>query len=81
MKIDVTKYWLDPPPEPSAGLIRWLDKVRNGWRPNRRIRFMGYHDSAEFYGVYIWEYLHVLMPALHGDGSSSAGTGKAVAGP
>lgn len=35
-----------------------------GWRPNRRIRQMCYDCSAEFYGVWLWEYLNVLAPLL-----------------
>jgi hypothetical protein len=64
MAIDVTAYWLDAPPEPSPKLNRWLDKIRGGWRPNARIRTMGYHEASEFYGVYIWEYLNVIVPAI-----------------
>ncbi len=25
---------------------------------------MGYHESAEYYGVYIWEYINVISTAL-----------------
>lgn len=63
-KIDVTRYWGDPPPGPTASLTKWMERIRCGWRPNKRIRQMGYHESAEFYRVYIWEYLNVLMPAV-----------------
>jgi hypothetical protein len=61
-KVDRYLYWGDPPPEPSEACTKWVERIRNGWRPNRRIRFMGYDSSAEFYGVYIWEYIHVLCP-------------------
>lgn len=64
MKIDVTTYWQNPPPEPSPRLAEWQAKIRGGWRPNRRINAMGYHEAAEFYGVYIWEYLNVISPLL-----------------
>lgn len=64
MKIDVTKYWLDPPPEPSPRLGRWIEKINSGWRPNNRIRSMGYHERAEFYGVYIWELFNVIDQRL-----------------
>lgn len=64
MTIDVTLYWTNPPPEPSPNLALWLERIRGGWRPNRRIGGMGYHTAAEFYRVYIWEYLNVIRPAL-----------------
>lgn len=62
--IDVTGFWTEPPPKPSEGLKKWMDKIRDGWRPNRRIRSLGYHEAAEFYGVYIWEYINVIGPAI-----------------
>jgi hypothetical protein len=62
--VDVTLYWTQPPPVRSGRLRRWLDKFSRGWRPNSRIRSMGYHEASEFYGVYIWEYLNVIRPAL-----------------
>jgi hypothetical protein len=67
--IDITKYWSDPPPEPSPRLAMWMKKIEGGWRPNSRIQVMGYHEAAEFFRVYIWEYFHVIGPALRGDRS------------
>lgn len=64
--IDVTRYWTEPPPEPSPKLAGWVAKIRAGWRPNKRIGRMGYHERAEFHGVYIWEYFNVIWPELHG---------------
>lgn len=64
MKIDVTKYWQTAPPEPSPSLGKWLKKIEAGWSPNRRISGMGYYSAAEWYNVYIWEYFHVLRPAI-----------------
>ena len=61
---DVMAYWADPPPERSARCQWWLEQFAEGWRPNQRICRMGYHTSAEFYGVHLWEYLNVLSPAL-----------------
>ena len=26
---------------------------------------MGYYYAADFFGVYIWEYLYVLSPVVH----------------
>ena len=64
MKIDIYLYWTSPPPEPSPGLEKWLFRVAMGWKRNRRIGQMSYTESAEFFQVYIWEYLNVLRPAL-----------------
>lgn len=61
---DVTAYWVDRPPAPSARCLAWLDRIESGWRRNRRIKSMGYHESAEYFGVCIWEWLNVLRPAL-----------------
>jgi len=65
-RLDVTRYWMEPPPEPTPALAKWMAKIKAGWRPNIRIRRMGYHSRAEFFGVYIWEYYHVIYPALKG---------------
>lgn len=61
---DATEYWTSPPPAPSARLGYWQDRIAAGWRPNKRVRALGYHDSADFYGVYIWEWINVLRPLL-----------------
>ena len=53
-----------PPPAPSEACNIWLAKIANGWRPNKRIRQMGYELASEFFGVYIWEYCNVISPAL-----------------
>jgi hypothetical protein len=48
-------------------LAWWLERI-NGeeqWRPNRRVRLMGYDEKAEWFGVYLWEYLEVLAPLLN----------------
>lgn len=62
--MDVTEFWSEAPPEPSAGLKKWLGRIETGWKPNKRIRSMGYHESSEFFRIYIWEYLNVLRPIL-----------------
>lgn len=60
-KVDnVEKYWNKPPPEFSDRCIWWIREFQNGWRPNRRIRIEGYYSSAQYYGVYIWEYINIL---------------------
>ena len=64
-RIDIQRYWTEPPPEPSPGLLKWSEKIRNGWTPNRRISAMDYYSSAEFFQVYIWEYVNVLSPMLY----------------
>ena len=58
------EYWTHPPPEPSPRLTYWLGLLAHGWKPNRRVRAMGYDQAAEFFGVYIWEYVNVIFPLL-----------------
>ncbi|WP_157556807.1 hypothetical protein [Nocardia acidivorans] len=61
---DATRYWRDPPPERSVACEYWARQIERGWLPNRRIGRMGYHVATEWFGVYIWEYLHVLYPMI-----------------
>ena len=58
-------YWEKEPPEMSARCKEWLVRIKGGWIPNRRIRGFGYDEASEFFGVYIWEYLHILRLALY----------------
>lgn len=57
-------YWAHPPPEVSGRAQWWLRQIDRGWRPPRRIRVECYDCSAEWYGIYIWEYLNLLAPAM-----------------
>jgi hypothetical protein len=75
---DATEFWQSPPPEPSPRLVYWQARIEAGWMPNKRIRAMGYHEAAEFFGVYIWEYLNVLAPLFSAPDVSS---GAAVSSP
>lgn len=61
-KLDHYAYWESPPPEPSPKLLRWVERIEAGWRPNRRIQQMGRDACSGFYDVYQWEYLYVLLP-------------------
>lgn len=61
---DHYKYWGDPPPELSERCQWWVRHIEKGWRPNRRIRAECYDCSAEWYGIYIWEFIEVICPAL-----------------
>jgi hypothetical protein len=61
---DRYQHWADPPPEPSERCRYWLAQIERGWRPNRAIAAHGYDAAAQWYGVWIWEYLHVLAPRL-----------------
>lgn len=61
---DVEAYWSNPPMVPSDRCIWWVKQIENGWYPNRRINQLGYYLSAEFYGVYIYEYINVLSPLI-----------------
>ena len=61
---DRYRYWTQPPPEPSPRCRYWLRQIRRGWRPSRRITIDSYDGQAAWYGVYIWELLQVIWPAL-----------------
>lgn len=66
---DVEFHWARWPPEGgppalSARCAYWVRQIEAGWRPPRRIGREGYYNSAEWYGVYIVEYLEVIDPLL-----------------
>lgn len=41
-----------------------IARIQAGWRPGRRVAALGYYESAEWYGVKIWEYLDLIAPLL-----------------
>lgn len=61
---DIETYWLAPPPEESPRVAMWRMRIAGGWRPNKRIRSFGYYEAAKYFGVYIWEYVHVIFPLI-----------------
>jgi len=61
---NVEEFWSDAPPTPSPRLVYWQARIDAGWRPNKRISKMGYYNAAEFFGVWIWEYINVIAPRL-----------------
>lgn len=64
---DVQTYWVDPPPALSPRVAYWLKRLNDGtWKPNRRFHVQGYYGRAQYLGVYLWEYWHVILPALAG---------------
>jgi len=63
---NVEDYWVDKPPEISLRCLWWLARIEKGFTPNRRLRSFGREEAAEFYGVYIWEYLNLIHPAMSG---------------
>jgi hypothetical protein len=63
-KVDRYLYWIDPPDVRSERCEYWLRQFDRGWRPNARILGEGYDATAEWFGVYMWEYLHVLSPRI-----------------
>lgn len=76
----VQEYWTTHPPVgPSARCLAWVQRIREGWRPNRRISTFGYSEAADFYGVYIWEYLEVIGPMLYALRDPERERSKAVA--
>lgn len=64
-RVDHYAYSTDAPPERSARAAWWVARFEAGWRPNKRVRKMGYDTSAEYFGVYIWEYINVLSPLMN----------------
>lgn len=68
-------YWLEKPPAESERWAYWLRQIERGWRPSRSIWQLGYDSSTQWYGVWIWEYLNRIYPAL------DAATGPAPAAP
>lgn len=76
---DHYEYWGDRPPEPSAKLRAWLVRiVADEWRPNRRWEREGYDNRCWFFGVWMWEYLHVLYPLVSKNGVSYDGDADEV---
>jgi hypothetical protein len=65
------EYWADPPPTRSARCAWWVERIEAGWRPNRRIATLSYEAAAPYYGVWMWEWIHVLHPLLQQVGSRS----------
>lgn len=61
---DVYAFWGYPPVELSPRCKWWIRRVGEGWRRNSRISSMGYDESSHYFGIYIWEYLHVLSPLM-----------------
>jgi hypothetical protein len=57
-------YWSNPPPSASPRCLYWVQRFEDGWRGNRRTGGFGYDEAAEYFGVYIWEYLNVLYPIM-----------------
>lgn len=58
---DIQTYWNNPPLELSPRCKWWIEYIHKiRWSRNRRLATMGYYDASEWFGVYIWEYIHVL---------------------
>lgn len=69
---NVERYWNHPPPDQSPRCAFWLRRIAAGWRPNKRWRELGYYDSAQRFGVYIWEWSNVIGPCLYPESFPSA---------
>ena len=68
MKVrDSYEHWAQPPSELSPRCWMWVEKIIAGWKRNNRIATMGYDSAAHYFGVYIWEYIHILYPLLNAD--------------
>lgn len=60
---DVETFWTEPP-ELSPRCKWWMSRIVAGWQRNSRLGGWGYYESAEYFGVYIWEWVNVLSPLL-----------------
>lgn len=61
---DEYAYFGTPPEVLSPRCEYWLRQIERGWRPNRRIIIMGWSSTTSWFGVYVAEYLHVILPKL-----------------
>jgi hypothetical protein len=61
---DIEDWWADPPPVLSDRCWYWMRQIERGWMPNRRISGEGYYGSADWYGVWIWEWLNIIHPLI-----------------
>lgn len=62
----IEEYWGEDAPVMSARCAYWMQRIAGGWRPSKRIRSLGYYGSADYFGVYISEWLNVLSPMISG---------------
>jgi hypothetical protein len=76
---DITAYCSDPSPARSARCDYWLYMFAQGWKRNRRLSRMGYYESANFFGVFIWEYFNILMPVEAPESHAALRAAKASA--
>jgi hypothetical protein len=66
--VDHYDYWNDPPPALSPRVEYWLRRLSDGtWTPNKYLRCEGYDSASEHLGIYIWEYWHIVYPAMRAD--------------
>lgn len=65
----VWEYIEAAPDTASPRALWWVERINNGWRPNRRVKSFGYEEASKFYGVYIWEYVNIIRTALEMDPS------------
>ena len=72
-------FWANPPPAPSPRCTWWLSRIDGGWRPNRRVGFFSYDEAADYFGVWYWEWLHVLSPAIDvAQGATRGASGRVI---
>lgn len=62
---DIERYWTTPPPVLSPRVEYWLRRLADGtWKPNKRFLRECYDCRTEWLGVYLWEYVNIIGPAL-----------------
>ena len=71
-----SRYYTELPAEQSARCTYWVKKIAAGWRPNKRINKLGYSEAAQYFGVYVSEYINVIAWALRELDESPPGDGE-----
>jgi hypothetical protein len=61
---DVDRYITTPPLVLSERCRYWVRQLQRGFVPNRRWRMECGDSAAALWGVYWWEWTHVLEPAV-----------------
>ena len=63
---DQYTYWTEPPSQLSPRVEYWLRRLADGtWTPNKYFNRECNQCRASWLGVYVWEYDHIIGPALH----------------
>lgn len=71
---DRYRYWTEPPPMLSGRCLYWIKRLNDFGHPDtydwRIVRDLlsdsnNYDDNAEKFGVYLWEWFHIIYHTVH----------------